>query len=102
MNGAVHLGMEKEIGSIKVGKLADMIVMEKNPLDNIQNTESIKYTMINGRLYDSENMNEIGNSKNNRTKFYWELPGSGNYYPLDAETNSFMPASCVCGKGMCK
>lgn len=102
MNGAVHLGMDKEIGSLKTGKLADLVVMEKNPLDDIQNTESILYTMINGRLYDTRTMDEIGNSPNKRSKFYWEMPGSGNYYPLDAETNSFMPASCICGKGMCK
>jgi len=102
INGAVHLGMDKEIGSIKEGKLADLVVMDKNPLENIQNSQSIKYTMINGRLYDTDTMNEIGNTNHNRTQFYWELSGSGNYYPLYEDTNSFMPASCICGKGTCK
>lgn len=102
MNGAVHLGMDKEIGSIKPGKLADLIVLEKNPLENIRNSETIKYVMINGRLYDTDTMNEIGNSKRNRSQFYWELSGSGNFYPLNEDTNSFMPSSCICGKGACK
>lgn len=102
MNGAVHLGMDNEIGSLKTGKLADLIIMDKNPLDNIQNTETIIYTMINGRLYDTRTMDEIGNNNRKRTKFYWEQEGSGNYYPLDSETNSFMPTNCICGKGNCK
>lgn len=52
LNGAKYLGMDKEIGSLAVGKLADLIVLDKNPLENIQNTESIRYVMVNGRLYD--------------------------------------------------
>ncbi len=72
MNGAVTLGMDKEIGSLTVGKLADLIVLEKNPLDNILNTKTVVQTMINGRLYDSHSMNETGNYDRPRTQFYWE------------------------------
>ncbi|MDX1604177.1 MAG: hypothetical protein R3209_14000, partial [Salinimicrobium sediminis] len=46
--------------------------MEKNPLEDIKNTNSIIYTMVNGRLYDSETMNEIGNEPKERLPFYWE------------------------------
>ncbi len=74
MNGARTLGLEDEIGSLEVGKLADIIVMDKNPLEDIENTDSVSLTMINGRLYDSFSMNEIGNYDRPRTKFYWELP----------------------------
>jgi hypothetical protein len=42
-------------------------------------------------------MNEIGNTDKKRTKFYWELDGSGNAYPLYQETNSFMGMRCACG-----
>ena len=96
LNGAQYLGMDKEIGSLKVGKLADLIVLDRNPLENIQNTNAVRYTMINGRLYDTETMNEIGNYDNKRSKFYWELPGSGNNYPLIEGTNSFMHSGCSC------
>ncbi len=72
MNGAEYIGMEKEIGSLEKGKLADLIILEKNPLDDIRNSESIKYTMVNGRIYDCETMNEIGNYDTKRGKFYWE------------------------------
>jgi imidazolonepropionase-like amidohydrolase/Tol biopolymer transport system component len=72
MNGAEYIGMEKEIGSLEKGKLADLVVMDKNPLENIQNTETIRYTMINGRLFDTETMNEIGLYDRKRSKFWWE------------------------------
>jgi len=74
INGARTLGLEAQIGSLEVGKLADVIVMDKNPLEDIFNTNSVSYTMINGRLYDSVLMNEVGNYNRPRTKFYWELP----------------------------
>src|SRR5690606_31807693 len=59
INGAAHLGMDKELGSLEVGKLADMIILDANPLDDIRNTERIKYVIINGRVYDPETMNEV-------------------------------------------
>ena len=51
MNGAEYIGMGDQIGSIEKGKIADLIILDKNPLENIRNTEFIKYTMINGRLF---------------------------------------------------
>lgn len=72
INSATSLGLDNWVGSLQQGKFADLIIMDKNPLDNIYNTESISYTMINGRLYDCETMNEIGNYNKPRTKFYWE------------------------------
>ena len=91
INGADYLGMDDEIGSLEKGKLADLIIME-----NIQHTNTISYTMINGRLYDTSTMNEIGNYNKKRSSFYWE---SGNYnqgVPLNLETNSFTIPTCSC------
>jgi Tol biopolymer transport system component/imidazolonepropionase-like amidohydrolase len=73
MDGAAYLGMDKEIGSIEVGKLADMIILNDNPLDDIRNSEKIKYVMINGRLYDTDSMNEIGNREKPRLHFWWQM-----------------------------
>jgi len=94
INGAISLGMDEQLGSIKAGKLADLIVLDKNPLENIQNSEFVKYTMVNGRLYDSATMNEVGNYDRKRTKFYFEMPGSGNGFEYFKETNSFMRPNC--------
>ena len=89
-NGADYIGMGDQIGSLEKGKLADLIVMDKNPLENIRNTESIKYVIVNGRLFDAETMNQIGNYDIKRGKFYWENVRSNNNYPWHEETQSFM------------
>jgi len=89
INPAQSLGLDDWIGSLQVGKLADLIVMDKNPLENIYNTETIKYTMVNGRLYDAEQMNEEGNYKRPRGKFFWELGKNSENFPFHEETKSF-------------
>lgn len=73
INGASYLGMDKEIGSLEQGKLADMIVLNDNPLDDIHNSQKIKYVMVNGRLYDADSMNETGNREKPRMRFWWQL-----------------------------
>ncbi|MBK9742307.1 MAG: PD40 domain-containing protein [Saprospiraceae bacterium] len=97
VNGAELLGMQNQIGTLKVGKLADLIVIDGNPMEDIRKTENVVYTMINGRLYDTNTMDEIGNTTKKRTKFYWELDGSGLAYPFHQETNGFMGVRCACG-----
>lgn len=73
INPAKSLGLDDWIGSLEAGKLADLVIMDANPLDNIRNTEKISYVMVNGRLYDTDTMNEIGNYDMPRGKFYWEV-----------------------------
>ena len=96
IQGASYIGMEDEIGSLEVGKLADLIVLEKDPLEDILNSEFVEYTMINGRMYDAATMNEIGNEDIERGKFYWEQEGSGNAYPFYQSSGSFMKPQCHC------
>lgn len=96
LNGADYIGMANDIGSLEVGKLADLVIMDKNPLDDIQNTNTISYTMINGRLYDTETMNEVGNHPKERTKFYWETNTYNAAFPWHEESNGFMHNGCGC------
>ena len=76
LNGARYLGMEPEIGSLAPGKLADLIVLDKNPLEDIRHSNSVRYTMVNGHLYDAATMDEIGNYDRKRQPFWFEMPGS--------------------------
>ena len=86
INGASYLGMDKEIGSLEVGKLADLVIMDGNPLEDIRNSEKIKYVMINGRLYDSMTMNELISREKIRGKMWFEM-GSGSSYSLPTGTS---------------
>lgn len=72
IDGAKYLGMQDHIGSLEVGKLADLVVLDKNPLKDIFSTDKVHMVMINGRLYDSQNMNEIGNHPKKRSKMFFE------------------------------
>jgi len=76
LSGAHYIGMDKDIGSLEPGKLADLLVLDANPLDNIRNSESIRYTIANGRIFDAMTMNETGNHSRTRKPFYFELPGN--------------------------
>lgn len=99
INGANYIGAGNDIGSLKVGKLADLIVLDKNPLEDIRNTETIKYTMVNGRLFDSKTMDEIGNTEITRGKFWWENNKYNMAFPWHEDVLSFSRPGCGCHVG---
>ncbi len=54
LNGAIKLGIDRDTGSIELGKLADFLILSENPLENIENSLAIDYTVIAGQIYDAE------------------------------------------------
>ncbi|HYD26510.1 amidohydrolase family protein [Brevundimonas sp.] len=85
LNGARALGMDRDIGSLEVGKLADMVVLDANPLENIRNTTSIAYTVANGRVYDS-GMNEVAPRQRPRAPFWFAETGGEGWAAGATET----------------
>jgi len=69
---ARSLGLDKDLGSLTVGKMADIIVIDGDVTKDIRLSDRVTHTMVNGRLYNAETMNEIGNYDNKRAKFYFE------------------------------
>jgi hypothetical protein len=74
IDGAHSIGLSKDIGSLEAGKLADLIVLDANPLDDIKNTAKISLVMKNGRLYDAATLNETyPRQKPLDTQWWWKV-----------------------------
>ncbi len=72
------IGLAGDIGSIEVGKLADLQVLNSNPLADLQNTTDIEYVMKNGRMYEAATLTEIWPRRRELpTQWWWRLDPPG-------------------------
>ncbi|WP_337840444.1 amidohydrolase family protein [Rheinheimera sp.] len=72
INPAKTFGMDHQLGSIKAGKLADLIVLDADPLKNIRDTDKVKYSMVNGRLFDAQSMDELHPQQVKNQPFFFQ------------------------------
>ncbi len=75
LGGAHFLGLSDELGSIVPGKIGDLVVLEKNPLDDIRNTKDIVYVMKDGVLYDGATLDEVWPQAKPYGAYPWLLEG---------------------------
>jgi len=59
LNGSKIVGRPQELGSIEPGKLADLVIFDKSPLDDIHNTNTIHWVMKNGELFEGDTLNQV-------------------------------------------
>jgi hypothetical protein len=71
INGAQAIGFEKDLRSLEPGKLADLLVLDRNPLDNIRNTAAIRYVMKNGELYEADTLDQVWPARKKLPRQYW-------------------------------
>jgi imidazolonepropionase-like amidohydrolase/Tol biopolymer transport system component len=78
INPARAHGLAHDLGSIEAGKLADLVVLDKNPLDDIHNTTSVHYTMIDGMLLDGD-LNAVAGGTHRTRPFWFQRSAGGSY-----------------------
>lgn len=76
LHGARFLGVDRDLGTLTVGKLADLLVLEKNPLDDIRHTTSLRWVMKGGTLYDANTLDELWPEARPYGRFPWSAEGA--------------------------
>ena len=71
LHSAEAIGLNRDIGSLKTGKLADIIVLDKNPLDDIRNTNSVRYVIKNGEVFQADTLDQVWPEKKPLPQQFW-------------------------------
>jgi Tol biopolymer transport system component/imidazolonepropionase-like amidohydrolase len=71
LSGARYVGLDHDIGSLEVGKLGDLVVCEGDVLADVKRARDVRYTMLNGRLYDAATLAPVDGRAGSAPRFFW-------------------------------
>lgn len=84
IKGCEALGLDTDLGSLEIGKIADILIMNANPLDNLRHTNTLTHVIKNGVVYDADTLDEVAPVEKKAETFHWQtkkplgLPGVKN------------------------
>ncbi len=72
IHGATAIGLEKDLGSLEAGKLADILILGEDPLEDLRNTNTLTHVIKNGTVYDAETLDEVWPVEKKASPFSWQ------------------------------
>ena len=90
LSGAQYVGLDRDLGSLEPGKLADLFVCEGDALSDAARARDVRYTMLNGRLYDADSLAPADGRGGAAPRFFWQ----GSEHGFAAQTNTAECAAC--------
>lgn len=71
IDGAKIIGIDQDLGSLEPGKLADLVVLNANPLEDIKNTNTAQFVMKNGEFYEADTLTQVWPVRKELAPFWW-------------------------------
>ena len=65
-----------KLGVIEEGAYADLLLINGNPLEDLRDTNTVRWVMMNGRLYDADSLTQRWPEQRDPEGFYWQNDGS--------------------------